>query len=128
MLLALIIGLTFLRDGSFPRTALVYGFCIFFGWLTAIIMGMTFKTMPFIVWNKVYHNRAQQGKTPAPKDLFDDNIYKIMLYIYLGGFLLFILGIVILNQIVLKVAASAMVTAAILYVYNVMVTLTHKST
>lgn len=128
MLLALIIALAFLRDGAFPRTAVVYGFCIFFGWLTAIIMGMTFKTMPFIVWNRVYHNRAHQGKTPAPKELFNDNIYRIMLYIYLGGFVLFILGIVVLNQILLKVAASAMVMAAILYVYNVMVTLTHKST
>ncbi len=124
---ALIVALSFLPDGSFPRIALIYGFCIFFGWLTAIILGMTFKTMPFIVWNKVYHNKAHQGKTPAPKELFSERVYRIMLYSYLSGFLLFILGIITLSQILLKIGALALVTAAILYVYNVMVTATHKS-
>lgn len=127
MLVVLIIALGLLPDGQFPKIALIYGFCIFFGWLTAIIMGMTFKTMPFIIWNKVYHNRAHQGKTPAPKELFNEGIYKIMLYCYLGGFFLFILGIIVSNQIVLKAAASTLVIAAILYGYNVIVTATHKS-
>lgn len=127
MLVALIVALAFLPEGKFPRIALLYGFCIFFGWLTAIIMGMTFKTMPFIVWNKVYHNKAHQGKTPAPKDLFNEGMYRIMLYTYLGGFVLFILGIMLLSQVVLKAAASALVISAILYVCNVALTVTHKS-
>lgn len=127
MLLVLIIALALLPSETFPGVAFIYGFCIFFGWLTAIIMGMTFKTMPFIVWNKVYHNRAHQGKTPAPKELFKEGVFKIMLYSYLGGFFLFVLGSIVLNQIILKIAASALVIAAMLYVYNVMVTATHKS-
>src|SRR5690606_50117 len=102
---ALIIALTFLPQGLFPRMAIIYGFCIFFGWITAIILGMTFKTMTFIIWNKVYHNKAHKGKTPAPKEIFNDNIYKIMLYSYLCGFILFIFGIVLLHQIVLKIGA-----------------------
>src|SRR5690606_14200203 len=105
----------------------IYGFCIFFGWLTAIIMGMTFKTMPFIVWNKVYHNKAHQKRTPAPKELFYEGVYKAMLYSYLGGFVVFVAGILLTNQTVLTAAASALVLAAILYVYNVVVTATHKS-
>ena len=60
-----------------PRIVLLYGFCIFFGWLTAIILGMTFKTLPFIVRNKVYQNRAL-GKTPAPKEELFEKLYKIM--------------------------------------------------
>ncbi|NGM60989.1 cytochrome C oxidase subunit I [Sphingobacterium sp. SGG-5] len=124
---ALIIALTFLPQGLFPRMAIIYGFCIFFGWITAIILGMTFKTMPFIIWNKVYHNKAHKGKTPAPKEIFNDNIYKIMLYSYLGGFILFIFGIVLLHQIVLKIGALLLLITAVLYVYNVMITAGHKS-
>lgn len=124
---ALIIALAFLPQGHFPRIAMIYGFCIFFGWITAIILGMTFKTMPFIIWNKVYHNKAHKGKTPAPKEIFNDGIYKIMLYSYLGGFVIFILGIIVLNQIVLKAGALILLVAAILYVYNVMITAGHKS-
>lgn len=123
---ALIIALAFLPQGQFPRIAMIYGFCIFFGWITAIILGMTFKTMPFIIWNKVYHNKAHKGRTPTPKEIFSDGIYRIMLYSYLGGFILFILGIIILNQIVLKAGALGLLIAAILYVYNVMITAGHK--
>ena len=124
---ALIVSLVFLPQGEFPRIALIYGFCIFFGWITAIILGMTFKTMPFIVWNKVYRNKAHKGRTPAPKDLFNEGVYRIMLYCYLGGFITFVLGMVLPNRLVLKAAALALLLAAVLYVYNVAVTATHKS-
>ncbi len=127
MLLVLIVALVLLSDGAFKGVVFTYGFCIFFGWLTAIIMGMTFKTMPFIVWNKVYHNKAHQKRTPAPKELFYESIYRVMLYSYLGGFVAFVVGIFLSNQTVLKAAATALVLAAILYVYNVVVTATHKS-
>jgi len=126
-ILALVIALFFLPGDKFPQAALVYGFCIFFGWITAIILGMTFKTMPFIVWNRVYHNKAHQAKTPAPKELFNERIYKGMLYSYLAGFIIFIVGIISLNPVVLKTGALALVLAAVLYVYNVLIIATHKS-
>src|SRR6185437_6100558 len=72
---------------------LIYGFCIFFGWITAIIFGMTFKTLPFIVWNKVYHDKAGLGKTPNPKELFNDKLFLTMGVSYLLGFALFICGV-----------------------------------
>src|SRR5690606_22336883 len=56
--IVLIAALVFLPHDLSPKIAILYGFCIFFGWITAIILGMTFKTMPFIVWNKVYSNKA----------------------------------------------------------------------
>ena len=124
--IALITALAFLPQSHFPRMAMLYGFCIFFGWITAIILGMTFKTMPFIIWNKVYHKKAHQGKTPAPKELFNNLIYKLMLYLYLAGFALFVLGIIILHQLILKAGATALLLAAILYVYNVVITAGHR--
>lgn len=126
-ILALIISLASMPEGQFPRLAMVYGFCIFFGWLTAIILGMTFKTMPFIIWNKVYRGIAGKVKTPSPKDLFSESAYKIMLYSYLIGFITFVLGIVILHQILLKGGALALLLTAILYTYNVLITAGHKS-
>lgn len=124
---ALIIALALLPRGKFPGMAMIYGFCIFFGWITAIILGMTFKTLPFIVWNKVYHNKAHKGRTPAPKDLFNDPVYRIMLYSYLGGFTVFITGMVLSSPAALKAGALLLLIAAILYVYNVLITTGHKS-
>lgn len=105
---------------------LTYGFCIFFGWITAIIFGMTFKTLPFIVWNKVYHDKAGLGKTPNPKELFSDKIFLIMGISYLSGFVLFVTGILISNELILKVASLFLLIAAILYNGNVWKAATHK--
>lgn len=125
---ALILTLMIQPNKAHSGMAMIYGFCVFFGWITAIILGMTFKTMPFIVWNKVYQNKAHGGKTPAPKELFNDKAYKLMLYSYLAGFIVFIGGMILLHTLLLRIGASALLVAAILYAYNVWITANHKST
>lgn len=108
------------------KVALVYGFVIFFGWITAIIFGMTFKTLPFIVWNKVYHKKAGMGKTPNPKDLFSNKIFSVMALVYLIGFILFTAGAYIANFFMLNFAALLLILAALLYNYNVIKVVLHK--
>lgn len=121
-----ITGLIFANSIS-GQMALIYGFIIFFGWITAIILGMTFKTLPFIIWNKVYHDKAGLGKTPNPKDLFKSSIFTSMLISYLIGFILFIAGAGFANVMMLNVAAAILIIAAVLYNWNVIILLTHKA-
>ncbi|MGN6165984.1 MAG: cytochrome C oxidase subunit I [Flavisolibacter sp.] len=123
-LLVLIVLLVF----SFANQKLVlaYGFSVFFGWITAIIFGMTFKTLPFIVWNKVYHDKAGLGKTPNPKDLFSSKIFNSMSIAYLTGFVLFAAGILLTNAFVLQSATILLLITAVLYNWNVLKMLLHK--
>lgn len=106
---------------------ITYGFLIFFGWLTSIILGMTFKTLPFITWNKVYHHRAALGKTPNPKDLFDPKIFQIMSISYLIGLCLFASGILCTWIFLLKIGALFLIFTSILYNFNVLKILSHKA-
>jgi hypothetical protein len=108
------------------QLVLAYGFTIFFGWLTAIILGMTFKTLPFIVWNKVYHAKAGLGKTPNPKDLFSSRLFNSMAVCFVIGFVCFAVGIVMLNGITIKTGAILLLGCAFLYNINVLKLLFHK--
>jgi hypothetical protein len=126
LLFLLIVIVLLLLSASNVHLILTYGFCIFFGWITAIIFGMTFKTLPFIIWNKVYHHKAGLGKTPNPKELFSDKIFLIMGISYLAGFILFAGGILISQEIIIKVASILLLIAAILYNGNVWKAVTHK--
>ncbi|MBK5191792.1 MAG: hypothetical protein JJE07_01040 [Flavobacteriaceae bacterium] len=110
-----------------PQLVLVYGFVIFFGWITAIILGMTFKTLPFIVWNKVYHLQAGLGKTPNPKDMFSSKIFSLMSIAYLAGFILFLIGVYLANNLLLKLASFLLLLAALFYNWNVLKIFSHKS-
>ena len=108
------------------QLVILYGFSIFFGWITAVIFGMTFKTLPFIVWNKVYHLKAGLGKTPNPKELFSSKIFAAMGVAYLTGFVLFAAGIIFFGVLVLKLAALFLLVAAVLYNWNVLKIISHK--
>lgn len=124
----LIITIVLLVISSKEKVSLIlsYGFIIFFGWITAIILGMTFKTLPFIVWNKVYHHLAGKGKTPNPKDLFSHTVFKWMSVVYIAGFTLFTAGILLEMVMVLQLAAVLLVVTSVLYNYNVLKLLFHK--
>ena len=124
VLLVLIILLLF-RELN-VKLVLVYGFTIFFGWITAIILGMTFKTLPFIVWNKVYHAKAGMGKTPSPKDLFSSKLFNSMAFIYIAGFLCFVIGMIIPDDLLIKVGALFLLFCALLYNANVFKIILHK--
>lgn len=110
------------------KTSLVisYGFLIFFGWITALILGMTFKTLPFIVWNKIYHQRSGTGRILNPKDLFSPVIFKAMSITYISGFALFVPGILIAQKMLLNSGAILLIITAILYNWNVIKIINHK--
>ena len=126
LVLFIIMGIL-VQNSLETRLVLVYGFVIFFGWITAIIFGMTFKTLPFIVWNKVYHQKAGMGKTPNPKDLYSNKLFKAMVINYGAGFILFIAGVLAVQILLLQTGAVFLIAAAVLYNYNVIKLLLHKS-
>ncbi|MBS1586772.1 MAG: cytochrome C oxidase subunit I [Bacteroidetes bacterium] len=124
--LAVVIGALILSGE--PQTNLVsaYGFLIFFGWLTAIILGMTFKTLPFIVWHKTYHKLSGKGKTPNPKDLFSERVFHWMSVSYLAGVPIFAIGVITTNQYALQAGSLFLLFAAILYIANVFKIMSHS--
>ena len=125
-LLAIIVVMAWSENENI-NLVISYGFIIFFGWITAIILGMTFKTLPFIIWNKVYHRLAGKGKEPNPKYLFSHNVFKYMAVAYILGFVLFVAGILFTNTIILQVAAVFLLLTAVLYNFNVIKLLIHKA-
>lgn len=121
-----IIVLSILSPAENIQLAIAYGFNIFFGWITAIILGMTFKTLPFIVWNKIYHRLAGKGKVPNPKDLFSNRVFQYMAISYISGFILFTVGIFLGYAAILQAGATLLVCTSILYNLNVIKLLMHK--
>jgi hypothetical protein len=113
-------------EASSQSMVLLYGFICFFGWITAIILGMTFKTLPFIIWNKIYQSDTSPG-TPTPADLFSEKLYRLMQAAYVTGFLFFIVGIISHSDVMLKGGATFLLLSALLYGSNVVKTSRHES-
>lgn len=108
------------------RLFVTYGLLIFLGWITAILFGMTFKTLPFIVWNKVYGKLAGKQQTPAPNALFPENVLRWMTWGYGAGVVLLVAGLLTGMSPLLRIGSGLLFLSAILYVYLVSRMLMHK--
>lgn len=126
MFIAIIISFNppFLKDGFFRQVCLVYGVSIFFGFITSLILGQTFKTLPFIVWLHKYGHQGSQT-TVLPKDLYSGRLVSGQYIIYLAAMLLLISGILTSRAIVITTGSILFLIAALLYNVNVFKILFH---
>jgi hypothetical protein len=109
------------------KLTIVYGTIIFLGWITAIIFGMTFKTLPFIIWNKIYHNITGTARVPSPAELFNKRAFTIQVYSYIAAFIFILIGILISKVQVLQAGAFFLLISALIYNMNVWKVLLHKN-
>lgn len=104
----------------------LYGIFLFLGWITGIILGKTFKTLPFIVWNNRY--KGLHGKTPVPlpKQLYNERLTTGQFYVYLCAFSLLVIGVVVNEAWLIRVASCLWSVLAVIYLANVVQVLFHK--
>ncbi|WP_347160028.1 cytochrome C oxidase subunit I [Pontibacter chitinilyticus] len=106
---------------------LVYGISIFLGFISALILGQTFKTLPFIIWMHAYEEYVGRFKTPLPKDLYSHTWLRWQNSFYLAGLLLLLGGVLLRIQPVILAGALCFCVTALLYAANVFRLLAHKA-
>ncbi|MFC5269768.1 cytochrome C oxidase subunit I [Adhaeribacter terreus] len=94
---------------------LVYGISIFMGFISALILGQTFKTLPFIIWMHQYQHLVGKQPVPQPKDLYSDGLVKMQNYTYLGGFVVLLVGTALYHQKLILFGGSLLFFTALLY-------------
>ena len=94
---------------------LVYGISIFMGFISALILGQTFKTLPFKVWLHRYQHLVGKTPVPQPKDLSSDRLLKFQNLSYLGGFVLLLSGAAQFSQKTILAGGLLLLLAAIIY-------------
>lgn len=119
-LIGIAINFKSLGDQNFSQQVyLVYGISIFLGVITALILGQTFKTLPFIVW--IYKYRSQAGKinTPLPKDLYSDMLAKMQHKIYICSMATLLTGVLFIYGPLIKTGIALLFVTAVIYNLNV---------
>lgn len=105
---------------------MVYGSLLFMGWLSAIILGMTFKTLPFIVWNDLYKEVNGKIKVPLPKQLYSNALLRYQLILFGSALLLLQVGLITGQLLVIRSALWVWLGTAVVYVLNTGKILLHK--
>ncbi|NCI46275.1 hypothetical protein [Sediminibacterium soli] len=113
-----LLSAAFIRPLSAPSLVTAYGVSFFIGFISTLIMGQTFKTLPFIVW--MHMTKPDQLPEILPKDLFSERLVQWQMYVFLSGYLLLLMGILSTTLWMNYAGASLLVLAATGYLFHVL--------
>ncbi|MEJ7693106.1 hypothetical protein [Daejeonella sp.] len=105
----------------------IYGSLLFMGWISSLILGQTFKTLPFVVWIRHYQHLAGKGPIPMPADLYKTRWLKVQFVAFLLFTLIFYTGMFFRSAILINAGLGCFFIVALTYLFNVMVVLFHKT-
>lgn len=103
-----------------------YVIVLIIGFVATLVLGQFYKTLPFIVWLKVYKPFVGKEKTLLPKDLYNYNILKYQFYSHVSGFILFSASLLLNLIILFYLGIGLLMIGAILFLINVMQIVFHK--
>lgn len=118
-------GFSFVEKVSIPL-AIAYGTTFLVGFVSCLIMGQTYKTLPFIVWLAEYRSKVGKGKIPVPKDLYNERVAKLQFWIFICGFSILLCGILTNERTILQAGSSVLVVSVSLYLFNTLKIAFHK--
>lgn len=125
IILSLVFNFKLINNLTLP-ISIAYGSTIFIGFISSLIMGQTYKTLPFIIWLKVYKGRIGKVKLPLPKDLYSEKVAIAQVWLFAIGFLLLLIGITTTLNNILSAGAAVLFLSVALYNFNILKIIFHK--
>ncbi len=127
VVISILIYYQFKVENSFHlRAVTLYGFSIIFGLITPLILGQTYKTLPFIIWLHKYKQYVGKFKTPLPKDLYSEVIGTIQYVAYYGVIIILAAALLLQNELLVNVGSYLLLFVALLYNINIFKIIFHK--
>ena len=105
---------------------MVYGSTLLIGFVSSLIQGQSYKTLPFIVWLKVYKHQVGKMDLPFPKELYSGKVAQAQIWIYSIGLAGFLTGLYLRNLILLTLGGSFLLVSAGFFAYNIFKIVLHK--
>lgn len=108
------------------RLEVLAGILMIYGFFTGIILGQTYKTLPFIIWLFYYQKLVGRQKTPLPSEMFNEKLIKVHTWSFTISIVLFIIGLLFSSAMIVLGAAIAMLFTSLVYGVNASIMIFHK--
>ncbi len=125
LIFPLLLNFNFFEELTLPMS-LAYGSAIILGFVTSLVMGQTYKTLPFIVWLKVYRGRVGKLILPLPKDLYSEKVAIIQTWLFAAGFALLLGGVSAVSDTVVIAGGVVLFLSVGFYLFNILKIVLHK--
>jgi len=105
----------------------IYATSFLIGFVGFLVLGQTFKTLPFIVWTNKFGKMAGKKNIPLPKDLFSEKLLNFQLIVFLTAYIGLLLGLFFSLPYFIIFSTALFIAAAILYNINMWKIISVKS-
>lgn len=127
LIFTLLLNFNFLETLTIPLSV-AYGSAIVIGFITSLVMGQTYKTLPFIVWLKVYRGKVGKVVLPLPKDLYSEKVAIAQVWLFAVGFGLLLIAISVTSRTLVMISGILLLLSVALYNFNILKIVLHKPT
>lgn len=114
-------------DPQAARYTTLYGSLLLMGWISSLVLGQSFKTLPYIVWAKHYQHLAGKIPIPLPAELFKQKWLKVQFIAFVLFAVTFFTGMLLKSSILIKAGLICFLVVSLLYLANVLVIICHKA-
>lgn len=104
----------------------LYGSLLLMGWISSLILGQSFKTLPYIVWAKHYQHLAGKIIIPLPAELFKQKWLKVQFMVFALFAMSFFTGMLLKSSILINAGLICFLIVSLLYLANILVIICHK--
>jgi hypothetical protein len=122
--------LLFFNNGAIPlpggRMEIIFGVLLLYGFFSGLILGQTYKTLPFIIWLFHYQSMVGKAKVPMPADLYNHKLAEFHLYTFIASLVTLIAGLVFSIEWLVTIGIVLMVITTTLYSLNTIGMIFHK--
>lgn len=97
---------------------LAFGYLIFFGFISMLIVGQMYKIIPFLTWYYKFSSKAGIEKVPTLKEMYNERLTYIEYYLMLTAVICVPVFVLLKLYIIVLAAFILMLISAILFVFN----------
>lgn len=113
-------GFSFLFYDSTKITSitLAYGYMIFVGFISMLIIGQMYKILPFLTWYHKYSSKAGIEKVPMLREMYNEKIAGTEYYLMIIAVIGVIVSVLLNENTALLIFLLVMLSSAVLFVFN----------
>jgi len=110
---------SFIDLSGIPNIYLIFGYLVFFGYLSMLIVGQMYKIVPFLAWYHKYSSKVGLEPVPMLKDMFNEKYALTSYYLMATAIIATTASFIFNSQIALLFSFGLMFLGSLIFAFNI---------
>ncbi|VAX29023.1 hypothetical protein MNBD_IGNAVI01-3036 [hydrothermal vent metagenome] len=104
---------------SIPNIYLIFGYLVFYGYLSMLIVGQMYKIVPFLAWYHKYSSKVGLEPVPMLKDMFNEKYALASYYLMSTAIVATTVSFIFNIQVALLFSFGLMFLGSLIFTFNI---------